>query len=253
MNRRPGESASERSAETSMGVLDAVSLAQRLCVMERTGGDVPSDFLGARGAFSFFSAGFRAGLAEAALLAALLPLAMGVSGGAVGAFGEREADFSARCLVFVFCLGPGVASAWAFGAVLARCRAGELSRKAVGCLAWGRAVAMAAGGAGAFLAFHALSLLSETESVRRFLGPAGEVFFADPDALRSAATAAGEPLRKSAFAHLVLCPLLGFFPFLSFRLFGRRRRRGAGGFGRIFPRRGIFRRRERPRGEEKTP
>lgn len=53
MNGRRGESASERSAETSMSLLDAVSLAQRLCVMERTGGDVPSDFLGARGAFSF--------------------------------------------------------------------------------------------------------------------------------------------------------------------------------------------------------
>ena len=224
MNGRRGESASERSAETSMSLLDAVSLAQRLCVMERTGGDVPSDFLGARGAFSFFSAGFRAGLVESALLALLLPLAMGVSGGAVGAFGEREADFSARCLVFVFCLGPGVASAGVFGAVLARCRAGELSRKAVGCLAWGRAAAMSAGGAGVFLAFHAVALLSEPDSVGRFTGRAGAVFFADPDALRSAAAAAGEPLRKSAFAHLLLSPLLGFFPFPAFRLFGRRRR-----------------------------
>lgn len=218
------ERASELSAETSMGLLDAVSLAQRLCAMERTGGDVPSDFLAARGELSFFSAGFRAGLAEAALLALLLPLAWGVSGGAVGAFGEKEADFSARCLVFVFCLGPGVASAGVFGAVLARCRGGELSRKAVGRLVWGRAAAMAAGGAGVFLAFRALSLLAEAETVGRFQGPAGAVFFADPAALRSAAAAMGEPLRKSAFAHLVLSPLLGFFPFSAFRLFGRRRR-----------------------------
>ena len=208
----------------SVSLVEVVSRIQRCRAMERAGREMPSDFLAAGGALSFFSAGFRTGLRETLLLAPLLPLAFGVRAGAVPVFGG-EAGFFEKCLAFLLCFGTSLAASAFAGAVLAGCRRGGLARKAADSLVWGRAAGLLAGGAGVFFLFHALLLLSGPENVGRFSRLAGAVLHSDPAALRSAVNGMREPLRGSASLLLLCAPLLGFLPFLPLPLAGRRRRR----------------------------
>lgn len=208
----------------SASLVEAVSRIQRCRVMERAGRGIPSDFLTAGGALSFFSAGFRTGLAETLLLALLLPLAFRVRAGAVPVFGG-EAGFFGKCLAFLLCFGTSLAATAAAGAGLAGCRGGGLARKAAGSLVWGRAAGLLAGAAGVFFLFHALFLLAGPENVDRFARPAGAVLRFDPAALRSAAAGVREPLRAGASLLLLCVPVLGFLPFFPLPFAGRRRRR----------------------------
>ena len=211
----------------SMSFVEAVSRIQRYHVIEKAGRGIPSGFLTSSGALSFFFAGLRTGLRESALLALLLPLAMGVRAGAVPAFGAGEADFFAKCLVFLFCFGTSLAAAAAAGAGLSGYRGGELARKAVDSLVWGRAAGLIAGAAAVFLLFHALLLLAGPGNVWRFSRMAGAVFLTDPEPLYSAITGMREPVRASAYVQLLCSAPLGFLPFLALRFSGwRRRRRG---------------------------
>ena len=213
-----------RGGGGAVSLVEAVSRIQRCRAMERTGREMPPDFLAAGGALSFFSAGFRAGLREVLLLAALLPPAFGVRAGAVPVFGG-EAGFFEKCLAFLLCFGASLAATAAAGAVLAGCRPGGFARKAADSLLWGRAAGLLAGAAGVFLLFHALFLLAGPENVGRFARQAGAVLPFDPAAVRSAVNGMREPVRAGAFLLLLCAPLLGFLPFLSLPFAGRRRRR----------------------------
>ena len=208
----------------SVSLIEAVSRIQRCRAMERAGREMPSDFLAAGGALSFFSAGLRAGLAETLLLAPLLPLAFGVRAGAVPVFGG-EAGFFEKCLAFALCFGTSLAASAFAGALLAGCRRGGLARKAADSLVWGRAAGLLAGAAAVFFLFQALFLLAGPENVDRFARLAGAVVRFDPAALRSAAAGTREPLRESASLLFLCAPLLGFLPFLPLPFAGRRRRR----------------------------
>ena len=59
-------------------MIDAISEIQQYHIIERTGQDIPSDFLTMRGTLTFFLVGARSGFWEGAFLALLLPLAWGV-------------------------------------------------------------------------------------------------------------------------------------------------------------------------------
>ena len=213
-----------RGGGGSASLVEAVSRIQRYRVMERAGREIPPDFLTAGGALSFFSAGLRTGLREALLLAALLPLAFGVSAGSVPVFGG-EAGFFEKLLAFLFCFGVSLAAAAVAGAGLAGCGGGGIARKAAGSLVWGRAAGLLAGAAAVFFLFHAFLLLSGPENVGRFARLAGAVLYSDPAAVRSAVAGMREPVREGASLLPLCAPLLGFLPFLPPRLAGRRRRR----------------------------
>ena len=203
------------------GLVDAISEIQRYHVIERTGQDIPSDFLTVRGTLAFFAAGLRSGFLEGAMLALLLPLAWGVWEEVIPAFGA-EADIFGKCLVFLFASGISLVMTAVFGGMLPGYCGGNLARKAGWSLAWGRALGLIAEGVLIFLLFSLLvSLLSPKnvflfcESVKGFIG--------DPAPLYSWITAMKEPFRKSAATQLALSPALGLVPVAVLRFSGRRR------------------------------
>ena len=172
-----------------------------------------------RGTLAFFGAGMRTGLLEGAFLGLFLPLAWGVWGDVIPAFGG-EAGVFGKCLVFFFGFGTSLAMTVVLGGLLGKCLGGNLARRAAGSLAWGRALGLAAVGIVVFLAFNLLvSLLSPgnvfllCEALRGFVG--------DPAPLYSGIMAMKEPLRGAAAAQVLVSPALGLIPFAARRFFGR--------------------------------
>ena len=201
------------------GLIDAVSEIQRYHVIERTGQDIPSDFLTVRGTLAFFGAGMRTGFLEGAFLGLLLPIAWGVWKDVIRAFGG-EAGVFGKCLVFFFGFGTSLAMTAVLGGLLARCRGGNLARRAAGSLAWGRALGLAAAGVLVFLAFNLLVSLLSPGNVF-FLCEAARGFVGDPASLYSGIMAMKEPLRHGAAAQVLVSPALGLVPFAARRFFGR--------------------------------
>ena len=202
--------ASSSTRGSPRGLIDAVSEIQRYHVIERTGQDIPSDFLTVRGTLAFFGAGMRTGLLEGAFLGLFLPLAWGVWGDVIPAFGG-EAGVFGKCLVFFFGFGTSLAMTAVLGGLLASCRGGNLARRAAGSLAWGRALGLAAVGIVVYLLFNLL--VSLLEAVRGFVG--------DPASLYSGIMVMKEPLRGAAAAQVLASPALGLVPFVGRRFFGR--------------------------------
>ncbi len=214
---------SSSSRALPRNLVDAISEIQRYHVIERTGQDIPSDFLTVRGTLAFFGAGLRSGFLEGAMLALLLPLAWGVRDGAIPAFGGTAGVFG-KCLVFFFALGISLVMTAVFCGMLPGYCGGNLARKAAGSLAWGRALALAAEGVLIFLLFSLLVSLLSPKNVFLFC-EAARGLIGDPASLYSWIMAMKEPLRRSAAAQLALSPALGLVPFVALWFSGRRRLR----------------------------
>ena len=200
-------------------LIDAISEIQQYHIIERTGQDIPSDFLTIRGMLTFFMVGFRSGFWEGVFLGLLLPLAWAVWEEVIPAFGGT-ADFFGKSLVFLFDFGISLMMTVILGGMFARYYGGNLTRKAVNSLVWGRTLSLIAKGVLIFFVFNLLVFLLSPgnvfffcETVRGFIG--------DPTLLYSGIMAMKEPLRKSAVAQLALSPALGLIPFVTLRLFGR--------------------------------
>ena len=108
-----------------------------------------------RGMLTFFLVGFRSGFWEGALLGLLLPLAWGVWEEVIPAFGGT-ADLFGKCLVFLFGFGISLMMTVILGGMLAKYYGGNLTRKAVNSLVWGRTLSLVAKG---FLCFWCLTCL----------------------------------------------------------------------------------------------
>ena len=202
-------------------MIDAISEIQQYHIIERTGQDIPSDFLTMRGMLTFFMVGARSGFWEGAFLGLLLPLAWGVWEEVIPAFGGT-ADFFGKCLVFLFGFGISLMMTVVLGGLLARYYGGNLTKKAVNSLVWGRTLSLVAKGILIFLVFNLLVFLCSPENVFFFCGALGS-FVGNPASLYSGIMAMKEPLRKSATTQLALSPALGLIPFVTLRLFGRGR------------------------------
>ena len=211
--------ASSSTRGSPRGLIDAVSEIQRYHIIERTGQDIPSDFLTVRGTLAFFGAGMRTGFMEGAFLGLLLPLAWGVWEDVIPAFGG-EAGVFGKCLVFFFGFGTSLAMTAVLGGLLASCRGGNLARKAAGSLAWGRSLGLAAVGVIVFLAFNLLVSLFSPGNVF-FLCEAVRGFVGDPVPFYSGIMAMKEPLRRAAAVQVLVSPALGLIPFAARRFFGR--------------------------------
>lgn len=201
-------------------MIDAISEIQQYHIIERTGQDIPSDFLTMRGMLAFFLVGFRSGFWEGAFLGLLLPLAWGVREEVIPAFGGT-ADFFGKCLVFLFGFGVSLMMTVVLGGVLARYYGGNLTRKAVNSLVWGRTVSLVAKGILIFLAFSLLVFLCSPGNVFLFCEALGS-FVGNPASLYSGIMAMKEPLRKSAATQLALSPVLSLIPFITLRFSVRR-------------------------------
>lgn len=200
-------------------LIDAISEIQQYHIIERTGQDIPSDFLTMRGMLTFFLVGFRSGFWEGAFLGLFLPLAWGVWEEAIPAFGGT-ADFFGKCLVFLFGFGISLMMTVVLGGILARYYGGNLTRKAVNSLVWGRTLSLVAKGVLIFLVFNLLVFLLSPKNVF-YLTEAVGGFIGDPASLYWGIMEMKEPLRKSAATQLALSPALSLIPFVTLRLFGR--------------------------------
>ena len=151
-----------RTHVSPSSIIDAISEIQQYHIIERTGQDIPSDFLTMRGMLTFFLVGFRSGFWEGAFLGLLLPLAWGVWEEVIPAFGGT-ADFFGKCLVFLFGFGISLMMTVILGGILARYYGGNLTRKAVNSLVWGRTLSLVAKGILIFLVFNLLVFLLQPE------------------------------------------------------------------------------------------
>ncbi|MCY4378499.1 MAG: hypothetical protein OXC39_01545 [Candidatus Dadabacteria bacterium] len=200
-------------------LIDAISEIQQYHIIERTGQDIPSDFLTVRGMLTFFMVGARSGFWEGVFLGLLLPLAWGVWEEVIPAFGGT-ADFFGKCLVFLFGFGISLMMTVILGGMLARYYGGNLTRKAVNSLVWGRTLSLIAKGVLVFLVFNLLVFLLSPRNVF-FFCEAAKGFIGDPASLYFWIMAMKEPLRKSATTQLALSPVLSLIPFITLRFSGR--------------------------------
>lgn len=200
-------------------LIDAISEIQQYHIIERTGQDIPSDFLTVRGMLAFFMVGARSGFWEGVFLGLLLPLAWGVWEEVIPAFGGT-ADFFGKSLVFLFGFGISLLMTVILGGILARYYGGNLTRRAVKSLVWGRTLSLVAKGVIVFFAFRLLVSLLSPENVF-FLCEAARGFVGDPALLYSGIMAMKEPLRKSAATQLALSPALSLVPFITLRFWGQ--------------------------------
>ncbi len=168
---------------------------------------------------TFFMVGFRSGFWEGVFLGLVLPLAWGVREEVIPAFGGT-ADFFGKSLVFLFGFGISLMMTVVLGGILARYYGGNLTRRAVNFLVWGRALSLVAKGVVVFFAFDLLVFLLSPENVF-FFCEAARGFIGDPASLYSGIMAMKEPLRKSAATQLALSPTLSLIPFITLRFFGR--------------------------------
>ncbi len=200
-------------------LIDAISEIQQYHIIERTGQDIPSDFLTMRGTLTFFLVGFRSGFWEGAFLGLLLPLAWGVWEEIIPAFGGT-ADLFGKCLIFLFGFGISLMMTVILGGILAGYYGGNLTRKAVNSLVWGRTLSLVAKGVLIFLVFNLIVFLCSQKNVFHLSQAAGG-FIGDPASLYSGIMGMKEPLRKSAATQLALSPVLSLIPFITLRFFGR--------------------------------
>lgn len=200
-------------------IIDAISEIQQYHIIERTGQDIPSDFLTMRGMLTFFMVGFRSGFWEGAFLGLLLPLGWGVWEEVIPAFGGT-ADLFGKCLVFLFGFGISLMMTVILGGILAGYYGGNLTRKAVNSLVWGRTLSLVAKGVLVFCVFNLLVFLLSPANVY-FVCEALRGFVVDPASLYRGIMEMKEPLRKSATTQLALSPVLSLIPFVTLRFFGR--------------------------------
>src|ERR1700757_1641579 len=59
------------------GLIDAISEIQQYYIIEKTGQDIPPEFLTIRGVMTFFGVGFKNGFIEGLILGTFLPVAWG--------------------------------------------------------------------------------------------------------------------------------------------------------------------------------
>ena len=172
-----------------------------------------------RGMLTFFMVGARSGFWEGAFLGLLLPLAWGVWEEVIPAFGGT-ADLLGKSLVFLFGFGVSLMMTVILGGMLGRYYGGNLTRKAVNSLVWGRTLSLIAKGVLIFLVFNLLVFLLSPRNVF-FLCEAAKGFIGDPASLYLWIMGMKEPLRKSAVTQLALSPVLSLIPFITLRLSGR--------------------------------
>lgn len=137
----------------------------------------------------------------------------------IPAFGATV-DLLGKCLVFLFGFGISLMMTVILGGILARYYGGNLTRRAINFLVWGRALSLVAKGVVVFFAFNLLVFLLSPRNVFLFCEVA-RGFIGDPAWLYSGVMAMKEPLRKSAATQLALSPALSLIPFITLRFFGR--------------------------------
>lgn len=201
------------------GVINAISRIQQYAVIEKTGQDIPSDFLTLRGKLSFFSVGFGNGFVEglifALLAVALIPMRDHLARMSLF-FGSNGFIWTVNCLPVIIMAG--------LCCYMGRYRFGSITRSAVDNLLVGRLLSLMTKGV---LIFILLSLLANrtTPNTAWRLSRAvtfGNVKWADKihgvlskSSIFGAVLDAKSDLRRAAWQILCIFLLAAMTPFLT--------------------------------------
>ena len=192
------------------GLIDAISEIQQYYIIEKTGQDIPPEFLTIRGVLTFFTVGFKNGLVEGLLLGLFLPLAWGVWEGKIPVFGGIQHDLFTRLFVFILGFGISVSIMVLFGIILAKYYIGNLTRRAVDALVWGRAVSLTFKGILIFGVIYIALLFWTPENV---WWVAEHIWIGSPEAFYYKAMEMKYPIWMSGWMQLLTSPILSVIPF----------------------------------------
>ena len=161
--------ASMSVAVKPQGFLDAISEIQQYCIIERSGTDVPKDFLTIKGALAFFWVGFKGALFVNVIMSVLSPFAFAVINRSIPVFGVY--DLSLFDQVFVFFLPLSFSLMYSLMlCTLGNYYIGSLTRGAILNLLKGIATGAVLKCFFVFVGFHYLSFfLLQRENVSRIL------------------------------------------------------------------------------------
>ncbi|QTA83861.1 Uncharacterized protein dnl_62820 [Desulfonema limicola] len=158
------------SAQSTFGnIVDAISQIQQFAVMERSGQEIPEDFLTLRGALNFFHIGFGNGLIEGIIFALLTALILPISSDEklMTAVSEYFPLAGSRLFLWALNCAP-IIIAVAICSFLSRYRIGMITKKAVDSLLMGRCFCLLIKGILLFVLLITLNKHLTDESARRF-------------------------------------------------------------------------------------
>ncbi|HWP91825.1 MAG TPA: hypothetical protein VNN20_06475 [Thermodesulfobacteriota bacterium] len=202
------------SAPKPAGLIDAISEIQQYYIIEKTGQDIPPEFLTIRGVLTFFTVGFKNGLVEGLLLGLFLPLAWGVWEGKIPVFGGIQHDLFTRLFVFILGFGISVSIMVLFGIILAKYYIGNLTRRAVDALVWGRAASLTFKGILIFGVIYVALLFWTPENV---WWVAEHIWKSNPEGLYYKVLGMKQAVWMAAWMQLLISPLLSVIPFLCLK------------------------------------
>jgi hypothetical protein len=192
------------------GLIDAISEIQQYYIIEKTGQDIPPEFLTIRGVMTFFTVGFKNGFIEGIILGIFLPIAWGVWEDKIPVFGSLEHDLFTKLFIFMLSFGISLSLMLLFGIILSRYYIGNLTRRAIDSLVWGRAISLTVKGLAIFAVYYVLVLFWTPENVWKV----GEyVWKSNPQGFYEKAMSLRHAVWMSAWMQLVTSPVLSVIPF----------------------------------------
>ena len=192
------------------GLIDAISEIQQYYIIEKTGQDIPPEFLTIRGVMTFFTVGFKNGFIEGIILGIFLPIAWGVWEDKIPVFGSTTHDLFTKLFIFMLSFGISLSLMLLFGIILARYYIGNLTRRAIDSLVWGRAISLTVKGLVIFAVYYVLVLFWTPENVWKV----GEyVWKSNPEGFYEKAMSLRHAVWMSAWMQLVTSPILSVIPF----------------------------------------
>ena len=192
------------------GLIDAISEIQQYYIIEKTGQDIPPEFLTIRGVMTFFGVGFKNGFIEGLILGIFLPVAWGVWEDKIPVFGTTQHDLLTKLFVFLLGFGVSVSIMSLFGIILAKYYIGNLTRRAVDSLVWGRAVSLTAKGILIFILYYIATLFWTPENVWWM---AIHVWKSNPDGFYYKAMGMKQAVWMAGWMQLITSPILSVIPF----------------------------------------
>lgn len=128
-------------APKPLGLIDAVSEIQQFYIIERTGQDIPADFLSLRGTLTFVFIGMKSGFSEGVMFAFLIPVVLTLSSATLYAVSGIQTDWFFQFLLYIMAFAP-VAFNTFLCTYISKYYIGNLTKKAIRCLLDGRSAAL---------------------------------------------------------------------------------------------------------------
>ncbi|RMG61221.1 MAG: hypothetical protein D6713_00845 [Deltaproteobacteria bacterium] len=123
------------------GLIDAVSEIQQYYIIEKTGQEIPKDFLTLRGTITFVMIGLKSGFVEGLFFALVIPLVLTFSTAMFLQVTGLKTDWFFQFLLYLTAFSPVVFNTF-LCCYIGKYYVGNLTKKAVNCLLNGRSAAL---------------------------------------------------------------------------------------------------------------